>query len=152
MPGGFSSKERARLQDYLSGRWTGFLNIKHAGHYRFFVSADDSVEVFLDGNLLLRETRCDVHRDLTAAVNLPAGKIPFLLQWRLDGNLRTNGDQRVLIPPSAFTHLANANTKLMTDASHTRGCVGNTGLASMPGSIFAPNGQVQAQFLYCTET
>ena len=36
------------------------------GHYRFFVSADDSVEVFLDGNLLLRETRCDVHSCLLA--------------------------------------------------------------------------------------
>ncbi|CAE7887193.1 Rs1, partial [Symbiodinium sp. KB8] len=136
--------------DHLSARWTGFLNIKHAGLYKFYVSADDSVEFFLDGNLVIQETRCGVHNDLEASLNLQAGEIPFILQmYEYAGNMMLrlhyegpdSGDQKVLVPTSAFTHMANANTALMTDASHTRGCVGNTGLAGMKGSIFAPSGQ-----------
>ncbi|CAE7205596.1 Rs1 [Symbiodinium microadriaticum] len=54
--------------DHLSARWTGFLNIKHAGLYKFYVSADDSVEFFLDGNLVIQETRCGVHSSLLEEV------------------------------------------------------------------------------------
>ncbi|CAE7212219.1 Rs1, partial [Symbiodinium sp. CCMP2456] len=80
--------------------------------------------------------------DLEASLNLQAGAIPFALQMyeyaggtmlHLHYEGPDSGDQKVLVPTSAFTHMANANTALMTDASHTRGCVGNTGLAGMKG-------------------
>ncbi|CAE7225405.1 Rs1, partial [Symbiodinium natans] len=135
-------------KDWLAGRWTGFLTIQHAGHYKFFLKVDDTVEILIDGKVLVHVGHCGWHRDVEASMDLPAGALPFVVHWmEATGGMALRvfyqgpdtKDQKVLIPTSAFSHVTDANTQLMVDASHSRGCIGNTGISRTKGSVFAPS-------------
>ena len=68
---GFRCRCRAFTPKQVLLMLSGFLHwpvTSTEGLYKFYVSADDSVEFFLDGNLVIQETRCGVHSSLLEEV------------------------------------------------------------------------------------
>lgn len=115
----------------FAASYRGFLDIREAGVYRFFVNADDAAFLFVDGYLVFSQTGTNVRRTgrmgsvlQERAVNLnfdEPGAYPFELHQVIANNPRADGRCQLIwlpagedaswayVPRSAFAHARNAD-------------------------------------------
>eukprot|EP00928_Gymnodinium_smaydae_P029114 TRINITY_DN2201_c0_g1_i2.p1 TRINITY_DN2201_c0_g1~~TRINITY_DN2201_c0_g1_i2.p1 ORF type:complete len:2702 (-),score=420.67 TRINITY_DN2201_c0_g1_i2:73-8100(-) len=134
-----------RENDWFVSDWTGFLLIKKKGTYRFWLNADDSARLILDGKIIAHVRNCGPMtngRSSTGTKVLASGLIALRVQHteanghagiRLEYSGPDSEGKREVIPASAFAHVDDS----IVDDDSRRGCLGNTAISAISGLAFA---------------
>ena len=67
--------------DNFSARWTRTLRFDYAGSYRFRVTVDDGVRLWVNNKLIIDNWRDQGTTSYSGEINLPAGDIPIRLEF-----------------------------------------------------------------------
>ena len=65
----------------FAARWTGELVAEYTGFYSFFVTSDDGIRLFVDGEILIDDWRAHSVEEVSAGVFLSAGSHVLTLEW-----------------------------------------------------------------------
>ncbi|MCP4012632.1 MAG: hypothetical protein GY728_05915, partial [Phycisphaeraceae bacterium] len=65
----------------FAARWTGELVAEYTGFYSFYVTSDDGIRLFVDGEILIDDWRSHGVEEVSAGVFLPAGSHVLTLEW-----------------------------------------------------------------------
>jgi len=149
--------------------WTGYLAIKIAGTYTFFVDVnrDEFALLTIDGSLAMNT--CDKRNpkgsnsdwsdppgSVYATVVLRAGDLPLEMRYQDVGGGQTSQlvlsyqgpdtrDQKVVIPSSALLHMSDPST----NSTSVFGCAKHSAMGSVSGGLFKArnsNTGVQCRF------
>lgn len=77
---GFGSPAPGFPADFFSVRWVRNLALD-AGRYRFTVTSDDGVRVWVNNNLIIDQWRTQAASTFNAEVDLPGGSIPVKVEY-----------------------------------------------------------------------
>jgi predicted phage baseplate assembly protein len=107
--------------DQFSARWTGFIKVPRSGRWRFFVTGDDGVRLWIDGKLIIDdwfdraaierssaerlELESDRHYDIRLEYYENAGSARVSLAWSSDEQNATKAvvPTTALFPKDAYT-------------------------------------------------
>jgi hypothetical protein len=68
-------------QDLFAVRWTGFLNVPTSGTYTIYVTADDGVRLWIDGNLAIDAWKVQPPTEYSWTGSLSAGKHSIKIEY-----------------------------------------------------------------------
>jgi uncharacterized protein YraI len=104
---GFGSPTAGFPADFFSVRWVRNLNLEQA-RYRFTVTADDGVRVWVNNNLIIDQWRVQGATTFSAETDVPAGSIPVKVEYfENTGLARVHLSwTKVSSPPPASTYTA----------------------------------------------
>lgn len=88
--------------DRFSVRWTRSLSLD-PGRYRFTVTADDGVRLFVNNQLIIDEWRAQPVTVFSADIDLPGGSIPIQMDYYENGGLGAAGlswTEITAVPPT----------------------------------------------------
>ncbi len=77
---GFGSPAPGFPADFFSVRWTRNAPFE-SGRYRFTVTADDGVRVWVNNNLIIDQWRIQAPTTFNAEINLSAGEVPVKVEY-----------------------------------------------------------------------
>ena len=77
---GFASPAPGFPADFFSVRWVRNLTLE-AGRYRFTVTSDDGVRVWVNNNLIIDQWRTQAAATFNAEVDLPGGSVPVKVEY-----------------------------------------------------------------------
>ncbi len=104
---GFGSPTAGFPADFFSVRWVRNLNLEQA-RYRFTVTADDGVRVWVNNNLIIDQWRVQGATTFSAEIDVPAGPVPVKVEYfENTGLARVHLSwAKVSSPPPASTYTA----------------------------------------------
>ena len=85
---GFLLDDPALPRRFFSARWRGFWYVPAAGEYQLHGAGDDRLDVWLDGDLVIRRTPPGDMHTLTRAVRLDAGVHELRVEYQQHGGAR----------------------------------------------------------------